>query len=261
MTEYMFKKDITQDIGLFKKINPDLYGAWMSFHDSVFTDGALSKKEKELIAVAGAHIIRCPYCTRARVTVSKKHGATDEEVVEAVYVAMRFAMGAPFAYSSIAMEAYEAIEKGVSLTEGHFFKKDITHEITHFREASGVVSKPFMAFHEKVFADGALSKKMKRGLMGLACAHMTRCPYCIRGCVKDALSLGATKQEMAEAINVAMVMAAGACYAHTGIAMETLGTIKAKEGEKVKSASDTSGGREATAIPEIKAKSDIDCGC
>lgn len=257
MTEYMFKKDITQETGLFKKINPDLYGAWMSFHDSVFADGALSKKEKELIAVAGAHITRCPYCTRARVTVSKKHGATDEEIVEAIYVAMRFAMGAPFAYSSIAMEAYEAIEKGVPLTEGHFFKKDITHEITHFREASGVMSKPFMAFHEKVFADGALSKKMKRGLMGLACAQMTRCPYCIRGCVKDALSLGATKQEMAEAINVAMIMAAGACYAHTGIAMETLGTIKTREEEKVKAAS----GREVVDSPKMKAKSDIDCGC
>ncbi|MGE5445050.1 MAG: carboxymuconolactone decarboxylase family protein [Ignavibacteriales bacterium] len=261
MTEYMFKKDITQDIGLFKKMNTDLYQAWMSFHDSVFTDGALSKKEKELIAVAGAHITRCPYCTRARVNMSKKHGATDEEIVEAVYVAMRFAMGAPFAYSSIAMEAYEAIEKGIPLTEGHFFKKDITHEIAHFRESSGTLSKPFMAFHEKVFADGALSKKMKRGLMGLACAHMTRCPYCIRGCVKDALSLGATKQEMAEAINVAMIMAAGACYAHTSIAMETLGATKAREEERVKAASGTSGGGEVTASPEMKAKPNIDCGC
>lgn len=261
MTESLFKKDIAQDIGLFKKINPDLYGAWMSFHDSVLTDGALSKKEKELIAVAGAHITRCPYCIRGRVMTAKKHGATDEEVVEAVYVAMRFAMGAPFAYSSIAMEAYEAIEKGIPLTEGHFFKKDITHEITHFREASGGMSKPFMAFHEKVFADGALSKKMKRGLMGLACAHMTRCPYCIRGCVKDALSLGATKEEMAEAINVGMVMAAGACYAHTAIAMETLGNMKAREEEKVKPAVGASSGREVTANPEIKAKPDIDCGC
>jgi AhpD family alkylhydroperoxidase len=259
MTEYMFKKDITQDIGLLKKINPDLYQAWMGFHDSVFTDGALSKKEKELIAVAGAHITRCPYCIRGRVMTSKKHGATDEEIVEAIYVAMRFAMGAPFAYSSIAMEAYEAIEKGIPLTEGHFFKKDITHEISHFREASGDISKSFIAFHEKVFADGALSKKMKRGLMGLACAHMTRCPYCIRGCVKDALSLGAKKQEMAEAINVGMVMAAGACYAHTSIAMETLANIKAREEEKVRATS--LGSTEVTASPEIKAKPDIDCGC
>jgi AhpD family alkylhydroperoxidase len=236
MTEYLFKKDITQEIGLFKKINPDLYKAWMDYHNSVFSDGALSKKDKELIAVACGHITRCPYCIRGRVMSAKKTGSTDEEIVEAIYVAMRFAMGAPYAYSSIAFEAYDAIQKGIPLTEGHFFKKDITHEIKHFGEASGNISKPFMEFHNKVFADGALSKKMKRGLIGLACAQMTRCPYCIRGCVKDALSFGVTKEEMAEAINVAMVMAAGACYAHTGIAMGTLADIKDREEEKAKAA-------------------------
>jgi AhpD family alkylhydroperoxidase len=237
MTEYLFKKDISQDIGLLKKINPDLNQAWMDYHNSVFADGALSRKEKEIIALAGGHITRCPYCIRGRVMTSKKHGATDEEIVEAIYVAMRFAMGAPYAYSSIAFEAADAIENGIPLTEGHFFKKDITHEMNHFREASGDLSKPFTEFHKKVFADGALSMGMKRGLIGLACAHMTRCPYCIRGCVKDALSFGIKKDQMAEAINVAMVMSAGACYAHTGIAMDTLATINAREAEKRTTAS------------------------
>ncbi|HXG31431.1 MAG TPA: carboxymuconolactone decarboxylase family protein [Thermodesulfobacteriota bacterium] len=238
MTEYLFKKDISQDIGFLKKINPDLHQAWMDFHNSVFKDGALSRKEKEIIALAGAHITRCPYCIRGRVTTAKKTGATDEEIVEAIYVAMRFAMGAPYAYSSIAFEAADSIEKGIPLTEGHFFKKDITHEINHFREASGDLSRPFMEFHKRVFADGALSQKMKRGIIGLACAHMTRCPYCIRGCVKDAITFGVTKAQMAEAINVAMVMAAGACYAHTGIAMDTLASINAKEEERAKKAVD-----------------------
>lgn len=236
MTEYLFKKDISQDIGLLKKINPDLNQAWMDYHNSVFADGALSRKEKEIIALAGGHITRCPYCIRGRVMTAKKHGATDEEIVEAIYVAMRFAMGAPYAYSSIAFEAADAIENGIPLTDGHFFKKDITHEMNHFREASGDLSKPFMEFHKKVFADGALSKEMKRGLIGLACAHMTKCPYCIRGCVKDALSFGIKKEQMAEAINVAMVMSAGACYAHTAIAMDTLATINARAGEKAKAA-------------------------
>ncbi len=234
MTDSLFKKDISQDMGLLKKINPDLNKAWMDYHNSVFADGALSRKEKELIALAGGHITRCPYCIRGRVMTAKKNGATDEEVVEAIYVAMRFAMGAPYAYSSIAFEAADAIEKEIPLTEGHFFKKDITHEINHFKEASGNLSKPFMEFHNKVFAEGALSKGMKRGLIGLACAHMTKCPYCIRGCVKDALTFGVTKEKMAEAINVAMVMSAGACYAHSGIAMDTLASINARDAEKSK---------------------------
>ncbi|MGH7890600.1 MAG: carboxymuconolactone decarboxylase family protein, partial [Thermodesulfobacteriota bacterium] len=60
------------------------------------------------------------------------------------------------------------------------------------------------------------------------------CPYCIRGCVKDALTFGITKEKMAEAINVAMVMSAGACYAHAGIAMDTLASINARDAEKSK---------------------------
>ena len=83
-----------------------------------------------------------------------------------------------------------------------------------------------MELHKKIFADGALSKKMKRGIIGLACAHATKCPYCIRGTVKDAHTDGVTAEQMAEAINVAMVMTAGSCYAHTSIAMDTLKSLE-----------------------------------
>ena len=67
MSEYLFKSDISSDMALFKELNPDLHGAWMNLHNGVFEDGALSQKEKQLIAVAGAHITRCPYCIRSRV--------------------------------------------------------------------------------------------------------------------------------------------------------------------------------------------------
>ncbi len=222
MSEYMLKSDIKADIAHLKEVNPDLYGAWMDYHNSVFKDGALSKKEKELIAVAGAHITRCSYCIRSRVKISKKLGSSEEQITEAIYVAMRFAMGAPFAYSSIAYEAWDALENEIPLTEGHFFKKDILHEIKCFSDASGERDSKFKEFTKKVFAEGALTKNFKRGLVGLACAHMTRCPYCIRGCVKDAKAAGYSKEQIAEAINVGMVMSAGACYAHSSVAMETL---------------------------------------
>jgi alkylhydroperoxidase/carboxymuconolactone decarboxylase family protein YurZ len=62
---------------------------------------------------------------------------------------------------------------------------------------------------------------------------MTKCPYCIRGCVKDARSAGYTKEQMAEAINVAMVMSAAASYAHTSVAMETISNLNKKEDARV----------------------------
>lgn len=222
MSDTIMKSNIGADIGYLKDLNPDLYGAWMGYHDVVFTDGALSAKEKNLIAVAAAHITACPYCIRSRVSLSKKLGASDQEVVEAIYVGLRLNMGGPYAFSSLAFEAWETLENDVPLTEGHFFKKDIAKEIGRFRESSGKITPAFMEFHKKVFEDGALSKKMKRGIIGLACAHIKECPYCIRGCVKDAKTDGVTEQQMAEAINVAMVMSGGSCYAHSSIAMQTL---------------------------------------
>ena len=229
MSEYLFKSNISEEMGTLRELNPDLHSAWMEYHNGVFKDGALTQKDKQLIAVAGAHITRCPYCIRSRVRLAKNHGASDQEIVESIYVGMRFAMGAPFAYSSIAFEAHDALDNDIPLTDGHFFKKNIAKEITEFHQCSGANSDNFKELTKKVFAGGAISKDIKRGIIGLACAQMTRCPYCIRGCVKDARSAGISKEQMAEAINVAMVMAAGACFAHTSIAMETLTQLNEKE--------------------------------
>ena len=226
MSDTIMKAQIGGDIAHLRKLNPDLYDSWMAYHDSVFVDGALSAKEKQLIAVAVAHITACPYCIRSRVRASKKEGASDQEIVESIYVGLRLNMGGPFAFSSLAFEAWDTLESGIPLTEGHFFKKDIAKEIASFRECSGDISPHFMELHKKIFADGALSKKMKRGIIGLACAHATKCPYCIRGTVKDAHTDGVTAEQMAEAINVAMVMTAGSCYAHTSIAMDTLKSLE-----------------------------------
>ncbi len=229
MSEYLFKSDISKEMALFSEINPELQKSWRTYHDGVFKDGALSKMEKELIAVAGAHITSCPYCIRSRVRSSKNSGATDEQIVESIYVAMRFAMGGPFAFSSIAYEAHDALDNDIPLTDGHFFKKNVLKEINEFHECSGDNSTAFKDFTKQVFADGALTKDFKRGLLGLACAHMTKCPYCIRGCVKDARSAGYSKEQIAEAINVAMVMSAGSCWAHSSLAMETVSALNEKE--------------------------------
>jgi len=220
MSEYLFKKDISKDMAHLK---------WRAYHAGVFKDGALSKREKEIIAVAGAHITGDPYSRRSRVRSAKNSGATDEQIVESIYVAMRFAMGAPFAFSSIAFEAHDALDNDIPLTDGHFFKKSVLKEINEFHECSGDNSGVFKEYTKKVFADGALKKDFKRGLVGLACAHMTKCPYCIRGCVKDARAAGYSKEQMAEAINIAMVMSAGASYAHTSIAMETIADLNERE--------------------------------
>ena len=81
--------------------------------------------------------------------------------------------------------------------------------------------KAFQAFSRQVFADGALPAKTKQ-LIAAAVAHVTQCPYCIRGHTKSALRHGATPQELMEAIWVAAEMRAGGAYAHSNLALAAI---------------------------------------
>ncbi|MCO6460352.1 MAG: carboxymuconolactone decarboxylase family protein [Saprospiraceae bacterium] len=77
-------------------------------------------------------------------------------------------------------------------------------------------------FSHSVFNRGVLDKKTKQ-LIAVAVAHVTQCPYCIKGHVPQAMKEGATKAEIMEAIWVAAEMRAGAAYAHANIALEAMG--------------------------------------
>ena len=79
----------------------------------------------------------------------------------------------------------------------------------------------FRQFSQAVFQDGALPGKTKQ-LIAVAVAHVTQCPYCIRGHTKAALREGATPEELMEAIWVAAEMRAGGAYAHSALALETM---------------------------------------
>jgi AhpD family alkylhydroperoxidase len=77
----------------------------------------------------------------------------------------------------------------------------------------------------RVFADGALPAKTKQ-LIAVAVAHVTQCPYCIRGHTRGALRRGATPEEFMEAIWVAAEMRAGGACAHSVIALHTISERK-----------------------------------
>lgn len=76
-------------------------------------------------------------------------------------------------------------------------------------------------FSRTVLKEGALPEKTKQ-LIAVAVAHVTQCPYCIRGHVKQALKKGATKKEIMEAIWVAAEMRAGGATAHAAIAIDEM---------------------------------------
>jgi len=86
----------------------------------------------------------------------------------------------------------------------------------------------FKAFSQSVFAEGALSAKTKQ-LIAVAVAHVTQCPYCIRGHTKSALQKGAAPEEIMEAIWVAAEMRAGGAYAHSILALDTIADVQNKK--------------------------------
>jgi AhpD family alkylhydroperoxidase len=95
-------------------------------------------------------------------------------------------------------------------------------ELSHKRrELAPETDAAFRAFSKQVFADGALPAKTKQ-LVAVAVAHVTQCPYCIRGHTNAALRAGATQQEIMEAIWVAAEMRAGGTFAHATIALATM---------------------------------------
>lgn len=85
--------------------------------------------------------------------------------------------------------------------------------------------KAFQTFSRQVFAEGALSAKTKQ-LIAVAVAHVTQCPYCIKGHTKAALRHGATRQELMEAIWVAAEMRAGGAYAHSALACAAMDEVE-----------------------------------
>jgi AhpD family alkylhydroperoxidase len=88
-----------------RELAPEIYGAFRTFGQRVFADGALPSKTKELIAVAVAHATQCPYCIRGHTELALQKGATEQEIMEAIWVAAEMRAGAAYAHSLLAIDA------------------------------------------------------------------------------------------------------------------------------------------------------------
>ena len=93
------------------QLSPGPVAAFKAFSRSVFVEGALSPKTKQLIAVAVAHVTQCPYCIKGHTDGAVKSGATPEEIMEAIWVAAEMRAGATYAHSVIALEAISKATK------------------------------------------------------------------------------------------------------------------------------------------------------
>ena len=90
----MSASDELGKLGPLAKLNPDAMKAFGAFDAVAMADGAVSKKTKELIAVAVALTTQCQYCLTIHTEMAKKAGATEEELAEITFVAAALRAGA-----------------------------------------------------------------------------------------------------------------------------------------------------------------------
>jgi AhpD family alkylhydroperoxidase len=109
----------TRELGRQRKeLAPETLAAFRAFSDQVFADGALPSKTKELIAVAVAHVTQCPYCIKGHTTAALRKGASQKEIMEAIWVAAEMRAGGAYAHANLALEAMNRFEQQASAKQG-----------------------------------------------------------------------------------------------------------------------------------------------
>ncbi len=88
---------------------PDLWKKFSEWYGAVFAEGALSEREKCLIALGVAHAIQCPYCIDAYTQACLEKGSNLEQMTEAVHVASALRGGASLVHGLQMRNAAEKI--------------------------------------------------------------------------------------------------------------------------------------------------------
>lgn len=83
---------------------PDLGRKFFDYYGAVFEEGALTSREKSLIALAVSHAIRCPDLTRSFMEDSFDTGADESQIMEAIHIAASVASGASLAQAADSMK-------------------------------------------------------------------------------------------------------------------------------------------------------------
>lgn len=97
----------TKNLTKFKRLGdhaPEAFKAFVAFDEAAVKDGAISRKHKELIAVAVALTTQCPYCIQIHAQKARQAGATEQELAETTLIAAALRAGAAMTHGTHALE-------------------------------------------------------------------------------------------------------------------------------------------------------------
>ncbi len=104
-----------EDLERFAEIGadaPELWRLFMQWYEQVFAAGALTRREKALIALAVAHAVQCPYCIDAYTQESLTQGVDLSQMTEAIHVAAAIRGGATLVHGLQMRNAASAVLPG-----------------------------------------------------------------------------------------------------------------------------------------------------
>ena len=102
-----YDPDDLKKFGQISEFQPKLGKKFFDYYGHVFEEGALTAREKSLIALAVAHAIQCPYCIDAYTEDTMEKGCDEEQMMEAVHVAAAIRGGASLVHGVQMMNKYK----------------------------------------------------------------------------------------------------------------------------------------------------------
>ncbi|MFN5417502.1 MAG: arsenosugar biosynthesis-associated peroxidase-like protein [Flavobacteriia bacterium] len=108
MDTYYDPKDLNK-FGKIADFEPKLAKKFFDYYGEVFKEGALTEREKSLIALAVAHTIQCPYCIDAYTQDTMEKGCDEAQLMEAVHVAAAIRGGASLVHGVQMMNKYKEL--------------------------------------------------------------------------------------------------------------------------------------------------------
>ncbi len=103
-----YRKQVLGRVAELGKLSPDTVAGYQTLSNAGAKTGHLDGKTRELISLAVAVTTRCDGCITIHTGQALKHGATREEIAEALGVAIAMNAGAALVYSARVMDAVSA---------------------------------------------------------------------------------------------------------------------------------------------------------
>ena len=198
-TELYSHKNL-ENTSLFAELAPHQYTAFNNFASNCFEAGALPLKDKELIAVCCAHTLKCAYCIEYHVRLAQKAKASEKQISEAAWLGAGSA--ALYAFTDLeATNGWLEKESNCSQADNHTNHRDKYNSYKIFLRNC----------HMHTSDQNLAMLSINASLMTLGAKRSL-----IDSILKEAKNAGCSNDSIIESCFIAVEMAAGACFGHSG---------------------------------------------